>query len=580
MNSFNWADYEVEEPVQESKESGFNWSDYEEEKPRKRENQTNPEAKQEEESGLQSTLRTIYAPISGFLNATTSGIAANFWQLLAMGEAYDPEEIDRLEEISRREGIPFDREKYMEAAKTALAYIPTFGNLERVAEEQTGAPFQAKTPLQKALKLGTLAGTLQPGNITQKTIAGATAPTVSKGLEVAGVPEEIAELGGLGISQGAGALTSKGVPAITSQKKTSGLPTRRFEALKKETRVSPERHKIISEKLEKDFRQISDKIIEKSPLSDTISNLKNSSEYKATVADSFKDVEKLAGDIPDKFSTKEIVRYLLRKANSRKKGGFVAGEYEDAYNDFANSYIKNMREKEISNKDLIRQYRKNNEELGKIYESSKSTAYNDAKKDALLDFNSSIADTIQKKYPDTAYSNLFKESNANWAKIMDAEQINQFIDDLFTGKIQYKKGEKFFESKKIARPFKRALGDEGFENFKGLMNDLMSTKEAMSLLKVAEHRGYADFAKNALAYLVSPEIGHLKTFHTVGKELMKATLDKPKLTVIWKNGIEAAKKGKFEEAQKAFNKLKVALGNINKNPKQNSSPDKTATNQE
>ncbi len=554
MNNFNWADYEVDEPKTEEIESGFDWKKYEEPDQQEPENQPQ-EKKQEEESNLQSAIRTAWQPVAGFLQATTPGIATGFWQLLATGEAYDPEAIDQLEAIAQREGVPFDRDQYMKAAETALAYIPTVGNLERIAEEQTGAPLQAKTGTQKALRLGSTAATLSPGTIVQKGAAGVTAPAVSAGLTKAGVPEPISEIAGLGTSIAA----TKATPAINPiglAKKPSGLTERRFESGTKPNKVSSHRYQKINEKVEGDFRRIADDIIEKSPAKETFSNLKENIDYKTKTAESFKEVEELAKEIPDTISTEKIGDILLKKANERSKGGFVTGEYEDSYNDFINSYLKKMREKEVTNEQLVRQYRKNNEELGKIYESGKSTAYNDAKKDATLDFNRSIADLIEKEYPSSSYSNLFKESNSNWSKIMDAEQINQFLDDLFEGKIQYKKGQQFFDKNRITRPFKRALGDEGFDNFKTLMEDLMSSKEAMSLLKIAEQRGYSDFAKSAGAYLIHPKLGALKTLHSFSKEAFKATLDKPKLMIIWKKGIDAAKKGKFGDAEKLFSQIR------------------------
>lgn len=519
--------------------------------------------KSEEEPWWKSAIRTGYQPISGFLNTTTPGIAANFWHLLATGEAFDPEEIDRIEAIAQREGVPFDRDKYTEAAKTALSYIPTLGNIERGIEEKTGAPLEAKTRLQKGIKFATEAGRLapQPGTFIgsktafTKPILGAGVEAAKEGLIELGVPEPFAEPLAFGILRVPQNATEAIGPTIEISKKPSGLTERRFESLEKPIKVSPARFQKINESLEKDFRKISEDLFANSSISETRKNLKESADFKNKASESFQKVQDFASKIPDKIPATDVQNSILNKINEKKHTGFVPGEYQETYDKFINDYLKKMQGKEISNQDLIGQYRSNNKELGQIYEHGKSTAYNNGKKDALLDFNRSIADVIEKKYPKTEYAELFKKSNDQWSNIMDSEKIDKFLDGLFEGKIRYEKGKRFFEKEGVSRPFERSLGKEGFSDFKDLLSDLMSTKQGMSLIKIAENRGFTDFAKTAGAYLLHPDLLKGKFALDLAKEAYKAALDKPKLTIKWKKGIEQAKKGNFQEAQKSFNEI-------------------------
>jgi hypothetical protein len=124
---------------------------------------------------------------------------------------------------------------------------------------------------------------------------------------------------------------------------------------------------------------------------------------------------------------------------------------------------------------------------------------------------------------------------------------------MFDGKIRFDKGSKFFSKDGVQDSFKRALGDEGFRNFEQLMKDLMSTQEAYSLMKRANDKGFSDFAKTGIAYMLHPNLAKAKAGYDGVKSIYKALLDKPKLAITWDQGLKAAKKGNFLEAQNKFN---------------------------
>ncbi len=248
-----------------------------------------------------------------------------------------------------------------------------------------------------------------------------------------------------------------------------------------------------------------------------------------------------------------------------------------------NDFQKKTPEKNISAVNLVDQYRKNNKSLGELYEPGKSRAYNRAKKEALLDYNKIIGDTIEKKYPDSAFSDLFKFTNKRWTEIKDAEYIDKFLDDMFTGKVNYEKGKKFFD-KSAQEPFKRALGDQ-YPKFEQLMKDLMTTKQANSLLKIADQKGYKGFLKTGISYLIHPKLAATKIGLDNAKALYQTLLDKPKLTFVWDEGIKAAKKGEFDLAENNFSILDQEIKNTIKkdalkkfNERKNPSPESPKSN--
>lgn len=504
-----------------------------------------------EESWGKSVLRSLLQVPAGAAQAFT--FPMDLISLIGTGESFDPEEIEHLKQISAREGIPFDEEKYMQAIKGASEAFPTQGNIEKLIEDKTGLPLEPKTDIQKGIRLGATAGKINPGSALQKGAAAATAPAVSYGLKEAGAPEPIADIAGLVASgQIAGKVPSAG---LKPKQKPSGMIERRFEGIEKPTKVSPSRYGKINEAIEKDFRGISDKLIEESPVGKTFNALKDDSGFKSKVGDLFQDVEALSEQIPNKFSTKLIKNQIIKKQKSIQTPGFTESEFNQTYKKNMNKFLRDTPTKDITAKDLVSQYRANNRALGELYEPGKSSGFNRAKKEALIDYNKIIADTIETGFPDSEFSKLFKFTNKRWSEIKDSETISSFIDDMFKGKVRYDKSENFFKKHNLEGSFKRALGEEIFPKFKTLMNDLMSTKEAHSLLKQAKEKGFSKLSSTGLAYLVSPKLMAGKLTLDASKKVWKSLLDKPKLVFTWGDGVKAMKNKNFAEAQLKFDLL-------------------------
>lgn len=501
----------------------------------------------------------------GIASTTPQGIAAGLWQIMAQGEVMDPEEIEHIKMISEREGIPFDEEAYMKAAQTALGAIPTVSNIAREVEEHTGLPLEPKTRGQKALRFFTEASRLSPErsavrgtNIAlPKPIAGAAVTGAKELMQEAGLPEELSEIGSFAILK----QLPKGSSSLSvgKSKKPSGMTNRRYEKLNKPTEVSGKKIAQINESVEKEFRGIASDIIEKTPIKETISDLKSDVGFKAQVKESFGKVQELAESLPDTFSTADVKKRLANRQFKQKGTGLTASEYDKHYNQFINDFIKETPNQTATPGDIVKQYRKNNQAYGETFEPGKSKAYNRAKRDALLEYNRTLAEMIEDTYPNTEFSNLFKSTNDQWAKIMDAEAITGFMDNLFDGKIKFEKGKNLLEKEGMQKPFKRALGEQGYKDFTQLTKDLLSTEQANKMLKVAESKGYSDLAKSALSYVLHPKLAMTKIgldiAKTSYKNLWQSLLDKPQIAVKWDKGVNAFKKGDFKTAERIFKEL-------------------------
>ena len=515
-----------------------------------------------DESFEKSSVRTALQVPQGVAEFTTPGIAASIFQFLAAGETdLGVEEFQRLRAISEREGKPFNEQGYEDARQQLLRNIPTVSNLARIAEEKTGIPLEAKTELQNLVRLASSAGKAAPGTLVQKATASAAAPIISTGLQSVGVPEGISNLAGLAISPAAALKT----PPINigAAKKPSGLTTQRFEKITKPTEVSEKTIGKINTRLENEFRTLSDEIIGKSPVKETYENLKNDFSFKQKSAEGFEEVSKLAESYPNKYKTSDLTKKLSENAITKKNKGITPSEFDKKHNIFIQEFVKDSKKGDFTTAELVSQYRKNNKSLGEAFEPGQSFAYNNAKREALLDYNKTISEIIEKEHPNSEFSNLFKDTNQRWTEISDAEAIGKFVDGLFEGKVQYQKGRQFFDKQGMTVPFKRALGKDGFAKFETLVSDLMSTEQASKLLRQAKAQGFGDLAKHAAYYFIHPYAGSVKSGLSIAKSAGKSAyeylLDKPQLAVTWDRGLNAMKKGDFKVAEIEFGKLDKEL---------------------
>lgn len=518
------------------------------------------------ESWGKSILRTILQIPQGIAEGTVPGILAGLSQMIAMGESLDPEDIDNLKRISEREGIPFNEELYLKAVQNASKYSPSVSGLANLVEYETGLPLEAKTGAQKFTRFASTAGKLIPSElqtIPQRAITGAGVSGAEKLLEE-NFPEAVAQplslalLGPVGLAQ-AGSKS----PSIGPKTKPSGLTERQFENVKAPREVSANRIEKINKKLEDEFKNLTKVVIEQSPIGETAQSLKNDPTFKQSSRELMAEAQEIANTIPQTIS-KQALQEEYANFTTKKVKGFSLNEYDEAYLKYMKEASDKILPANIKAGEAVQNYRKNNESLGEYFEPGSSKAVNRAKRDSLLDQNRAIVAVMEKVYPDSPLVPVFKEGNARWTKIMDAEAVDEFITDIFSGdRINYKKVHDFFDKPGYSRIFKRALGEDGFKQFEQLLKDTLSTEVPYKMLKVAKAKGFNDLYKTALSYMIHPKLGHLKAGVDVAKysyrQLINAMLDKPKIAFIMGRGVKNLKKGNFKAAENDFKEVKAEV---------------------
>lgn len=489
---------------------------------------------------LKTTARTLAQPVLGYLKKWTYPL-----DLIKLATEGASREV--LADLIENDPT-INKQIAEQARQQGMKYLPTQELAENLIEKYSGAPLEAKNKAQKMLRLAGTGAGFRPGTAVEKTTAAVTAPTVTSGLEAIGVPEPIAEIGGLAVSGG--------VPAPTFEKvvKPSGLPVRRYESLKEPIKISPKRAEKITETVESDFRKLSDQLLQKNK---TYSAMKEDSSFKDKISGLFDKVENLAENIGGEINSENLRNIFKRRYNQREVKGITPNEYEQSFRKEVKKINNQIPIKDISATQLVDQFRKNNASLRELYEPGKSSAFNRGKREALLEYNRSIEDIITNQYPDSEFKKLFEFTNKRWQEMSDIDQIENFTKNIFDGKINYEKARQIFRKDKehIAKPFKRILGEEGFKNFKTLTEDLLSTQNPMSYIKKAEIAGFKDIATLGAEYLLHPSLAKTHGLLKLGKRAYQMLLDKPRLAITWKNAIDNLKKGNYQQSEKEFKEL-------------------------
>ncbi len=196
--------------------------------------------------------RAAYQIPGGVAKALTFPL--DLWQMSGL---LDQDELENLRKVHFREkGYALDEESLMQAQETAQATVPTQENIEELIEEKTGIQLTPKTRTDRLLRLfGSTAG-FKPGSIGKKLVSGGTGAGISQGLVELGIPEQAADLVGMGVAlsgipekmipktvkEMTGKVVDKGVGGFKSGIQRTGKAVEKFEesALEGFKRLSPE----------------------------------------------------------------------------------------------------------------------------------------------------------------------------------------------------------------------------------------------------------------------------------------------------------------------------------------------------
>jgi hypothetical protein len=437
-------------------------------------------------------------------------------------------------------------------------------NLRERFKQSTGERFEPQTVVERVLsRAAGSAGEGLPFGLPG--VVGGAGGLTAGVAEEAGVGEKgqnIAELlGTLGGAGLRGVAKSTKVPVT----KPSGLPVRKFEALKKPKAVFKGTAQKALQETEKDFRKLTSDLQTKTNRS--YKAMTEDPTFKSKISDIFGTVEKEASKLTEKVPTNNLANKLSFDMIKTRQRGITRSPTEITQRKELNKFFKDTKGKEFTATKLLEQYRKNNEQLSKLYPYGENALENIGKREALESYNRAIASTIEEQFPKTDFSDLFKFTNKRWSEIKKIETVDKYLNALFSkDKVNFRQAEKALTDTKYSGRLKNALGKQGFAEFKQLNKDLLNKEKGLKLLKA---KGYdmSDISNLAVGYLFKPKI----TSALVGKDFVlkawRQTLANPKQIRQWRKGLSLFNRGHIKESLATLKVLEKATRESRAEPK-------------
>lgn len=450
--------------------------------------------------------------------------------------------------------------------------IPRYSRLPSGQEalellRMSGAPVEGVTPQGRIAGRGAefVGGALPFGGSGKLLAALGAAGLGGQGVREAGGPEALAT--GIEVAPAVASLASlaKGViPKKTPVTKPSGLATRKFEDVKRPTKIFPETHRKTIQSIDQDFRNLSDQILRKS--NKTYTALQEDPEFKSKIGDLFRKVESSANEFTEPVMPMSLVKNLTNDLEKIGKKGLTMSDAEKVQRRLTRRFIKDST-KNVTAKQLLDQYRKNNEELSKLFPYGDKAFENLGRREALEGYNRAIASTIQDNFRGSEFADLFKFTNQRWSEIKKAETVGKYVDALLKGdKIAFRQAEKLLTDPKKAERLKNALGKEAFEDFRQLNKDLLSQENALKLLK-SKGVKLDDLPTAAAAYILKPAFAKTKFGLDFVSKIYRTTLSQPKKVRIWRNALKDLKKGKVQDSISSLSSLAATDDDLPTNAK-------------
>lgn len=435
-----------------------------------------------EESTGKSLARYAAQIPGGAAEMSALGITGNLANFIGTGESLaELEELEeRIPELKKMfptapwenfKGV--DREKYMEAVEGAQSYNPfTVSGLSKIIEESTGLPLEAKTRGQKGVRFLAGAGKLKPGTLTEKLKFAGKATASKEILQSLGVPEPIAELGGLltgdiklpKISRGQ---TTKMTSGLTQPKAvearqpklgtiTSGQQENAFKKLDKEatelTKKSIQKHQPIAKKIEEGF------------------------DFESKFQKEFGEIQKTAEKANPEIDVTPISETISK--NAKKYRGIPNPHPE------AQKIIKEVRAfrnlPQTSLRNLLKIYRSNNSKLKNIFETAHVTGKQKEYVDFLRDYNSSIEKSFKQTLPiDSTWMKNFENLNKEYSSFKKTQSTINQLKDVFGENPTLKQVERLAKDVQRQKKLSLSMGKEGAQEIIQIGKDLTKAKESI-----------------------------------------------------------------------------------------------------
>lgn len=473
---------------------GIGFDDFEDQEPEGidiEEYASSPEAQSDSWWNLAKDV--IIQPALGIANRFTW--PASVLKMGMVGEALS--DLDELEEIAKREGVEFDRNKYLKDVSETMEFIPTQDLLEDVFSAKTGINLDPKTPLGKRINQFFRLASLSKGGGLKTAIKSGTIGTgTTAGLEALGVSEGKAEFFG-DLASGAGHLEkspralSKKIGTLEQTAVKHGLPFPEYMTRETKDLITPYISDARKNALNKQLGMSSEEAIEKviEGTLDAAQMRKAGHNLEVLYNDAYDTAINMAKGNPKIIPMNSIVSDIDAEIARRTRIAPSLGDENLKAIEILQKE-KNIFEKAKPNTEqLINQIRENNSNVKEIYRKPQFAGNEEAVKDVTAFLNNSIRKTIE-VHSDPAIRQVLGAGEKIFAESSRLDRVENLVSKAFqNGDYSPKKLSKLLESSQGLK-VRRELGDKAVNEIRDIAKfGETAQKNVAQLAKSSKHLG-------------------------------------------------------------------------------------------
>ena len=375
-----------------------------------------------------------------------------------------------------------EKQKYIQG--TAQMF-PTQANVERFVEEKTGLPLQAKTKAQKLLRLGGEAASFRPGDLAQKAKAGVIAPVISGGLQVAGVPEEVANVAGLVGSNVSLKKTQETFPSGLQKPRAAESKLTKFASVPEELKA-----RRIKE-LDKEAKQISQKILERErPLTKKI---QEGYDFSKEFKEGFGQLNKAAEKFKTPLDNTPIQDFLYDKIAKLRRISAISPESKKILQKAKNLYRKPIMDLDNG----LKSYREINDEISQITKNYTRYGSQPDYLNFLNELKSNIRESFKQTLPeDSPWLNSFLNLNQRYADFQNTQKAIAQAESVFGKNLKSDTLIKIATNPKNKDKLIRNFGKKGAEDILELTNNLAKAKSSITQISTKDVKSFSDALPN------------------------------------------------------------------------------------
>jgi hypothetical protein len=439
--------------------------------------------------------KVVSNPVTQTILGAVQGVTSplDILKMFITGEGLT--DLDELENAYENQGLPFDREDYIQKVFQLAEHIPTLGGAQKLTEEKTGLDLSPKDTFSKILRTGTEIATSGPLSLGKQAVkqgakrlgTGIAAASAGEGAKELGVPEQAADIGSY-ILGGIANARKQPVKLTGKQAETKAFAEkhnlRKFGGLEAEeplkNAIAP-RPKITAaaEELSETSQKAIDKIIaDKIPIAkqramgvdlrDAYSKAYAKSNQTAKALDAGKksgaiDLDSLTVNIKDKI--KKIQNSAPSLSPSDKTAIKELKKQYKALSDknpTTDTYIG----KKISAEQALDQYKNFNEEVEGIYRKADFTGSEEVIKNLYGELKSDLINSIEKSSPELAKELRF--ANKIYSETSKLDQITKMTKKAFEDGYNPTKLNQILGGKRNRQFIERDLGKDAVKEMQDI----------------------------------------------------------------------------------------------------------------